>query len=129
MSADLDAELLQFIDERISSVGLLEVLERLRDDPERAWSVEELTVDMRTSEPAAVKHLQDLVSQGLAAVTPEGEVRYRYRPASAWLDSMSQRLIECYRSRRVSITRAIHSRSGQDASLRRFSDAFRIRED
>lgn len=127
MARELDNELREFIQQYISSVGQLDVLLLLRAEPDREWTVEEVTERLRTSESAAILHLQELQARGLVLVSQEGQASFRFRPVSDWQRKMVEQLADCYGKYRVAVTSVIHSKPS--SALQWFSDSFRLRED
>lgn len=114
---------LTFINKNISSVEQIEVLLILHANPERAWTIDEISAILRSSPNSIRSRLKMLEQRALsAAVPPEG---YRYA-ASGRLHEMVEVLAEEYGQRRFSVIELVFSRP--DAA-RSFADAFRLRED
>lgn len=112
-----------FINKNIASVEQIEVLLILHANPERAWSIDEISAILRSSPNSIKSRLMMLEQRGLSApVQPTG---YRYA-ASGRLHDMVEVLADEYALRRFSVIELIFSRP--DAA-RSFADAFRLRED
>ncbi len=111
-----------FINKNISSVEQIEVLLILHANPERVWSVEEISAILRSSPNSIRSRLTVLADRSLCRAAETG---YRYR-ASGRLHEMVETLAEEYAERRFSVIELVFSRP--DAALS-FADAFRLRED
>lgn len=116
-------DLLDFIRDSIRSVWALEMLLALRRHGERAWTAEELVTELRASLPLVKDNLAVFEAAGL--VLREGE-RFRYAPASPWLETLCTELEAVYRERPVTVINAIVSPSDK---LRDLANAFRLKGD
>jgi len=116
-----DPDVLSFIREHIRSVWALELLLRLKDDPERCWTADELVEAMRASHALVDDNLAALMSAGL--VVPDDRGCFRYRPAAAALATLCDELEETYRVRPVTVIRWI---SAPVARLKSLADAFKF---
>jgi hypothetical protein len=112
-----------FIKNNITSVEQIEVLLILHANPERVWTIDEISAILRSSSNSIRSRLLALEERDLAA--PAAEAGYRYT-ASGRLNEMVEMLAEEYAQRRFSVIELIFSRP--DAA-RSFADAFRLRED
>ena len=112
-----------FINKNISSVEQIEVLLILHANPERVWTIDEISAILRSSPNSIRSRLQMLEERGLSAtVRDEG---YRYAPSER-LHAMVEMLANEYALRRFSVIELIFSRP--DAA-RSFADAFRLRSE
>ncbi|HLI97118.1 MAG TPA: hypothetical protein VKT72_13700 [Candidatus Baltobacteraceae bacterium] len=111
-----------FINKNISSVEQIEVLLILHANPERVWTVDEISAILRSSPNSIRSRLTVLADRNLCRAAEGG---YRYR-ASGRLDEMVEVLASQYAERRFSVIELVFSRP--DAALS-FADAFRLRED
>jgi hypothetical protein len=116
-------EFLTFIKKNITSVEQIEVLLILRANPERVWTVEEISTILRSSNNSIESRLEALTLRRMAR--PEGHQGYRYA-ASGRLHDMVEVLASEYAVRRFSVIELVFSRP--DAA-RTFADAFRLREE
>lgn len=116
-----DPDVLSFIREHIRSVWALELLLRLKADPERCWTADELVEAMRASHALVDDNLAALMSAGL--VVPDDRGCFRYRPAAAALATLCDELEETYRVRPVTVIRWI---SAPVARLKSLADAFKF---
>ena len=98
----------RFIEERIESVGLLDVLLLLHAEPHRSWTPAQLSREVRSERHWAEVHLEYLRSQALLATTqgPDGR-SYRYDPFSRELDRVVGELSEAFRRQPVSVIKLI----------------------
>jgi hypothetical protein len=98
----------RFIEERIESVGLLDVLLLLHAEPRRAWTPAQLSREVRSERHWAEVHLEYLRSQALLTTTqgPDGPA-YRYDPSSRELDGVVGELSEAFRKQPVSVIKLI----------------------
>jgi hypothetical protein len=116
-------EFLTFIKKNITSVEQIEVLLILRANPERVWTVEEISTILRSSNNSIESRLEALTRRHMAR--PEDDQGYRYA-ASGRLHDMVESLASEYAVRRFSVIELVFSRP--DAA-RTFADAFRLREE
>lgn len=120
---EFSSEFRTFVNKNINSVEQIEVLLILRANPERAWTVDEISAIMRSSAHSIRSRLEGLQAKKLAViVTGEG---FRYA-ASGRLDAMVEMLGEEYGRRRFSVIELVFTRP--DAA-RQFADAFRLRDE
>lgn len=117
-------DLLDFIRSTIRSVWALEMLLALRRHGERAWTAEQLVAELRASIPLVADNLTVFEAAGL--VLKEDD-RFRYAPASPWLESLCADLEAVYRERPVTVINAIVSPPGD--KLRTLANAFRLKGD
>jgi hypothetical protein len=120
-------EVKQFIAERIDSVELLEVLLFLRAKPEREWSADEISKELRSSTVSISRRLADLHTRELLFLNEELPPRYRYSPRTNKLVVTVDRLAEAYASSRARVIDLIFSKPTD--KLRHFSDAFKLRKE
>ena len=116
-----DRDVLSFIREHIRSVWALELLLKLKADPERCWTADELVESMRASHALVDGNLGALMSAGL--VVPDDAGCFRYRPAAPALAKLCDELEETYRVRPVTVIRWI---SAPAERLQSLADAFRF---
>ena len=116
-----DQDVLLFIREHIRSVWALELLLKLKAQPHRCWSVDELVETMRASHALVDGNLRDLMNAGL--VVPDDESCFRYCPAAPALATLCDELDETYRVRPVTVIRWI---SAPTERLQSLADAFKF---
>ena len=115
-------EVKRFILDHIDTVEELEVLLHLRASPDRAFTADDVSRDLRTDPRSAAARLQDLVADGLVAAEADGT--WRYGPRTADLDRIAGALAEAYTTRRVAVIELIATRPSEN--VRSFAEAFRI---
>jgi hypothetical protein len=116
-----DPDVFRFIREHIRSVWALELLLRLKADPERCWSAAELVETLRASHALVDGNLEALAAAGL--VVPDDQGCFRYRPAAPALATLCDELEETYRVRPVTVIRWI---SAPVERLQSLADAFKF---
>lgn len=116
------SEFRTFINKNINSVEQIEVLLILLANPERVWTIDEISAIMRSSRNSIRSRLESLTARKLAAAVEDQGYRYS---ASGRLHAMVEVLAEEYGERRFSVIELVFSRP--DAA-RSFADAFRLRE-
>lgn len=117
-----DRDVLSFIREHIRSVWALELLLKLKADPERCWTTSELVESMRASHALVDGNLDALMGAGL--VVPDDDGCFRYQPAAPALAKLCDELAETYRVRPVTVIRWI---SAPAERLQSLADAFKFR--
>lgn len=120
---DFSPEFRAFVNKFINSIEQIEVLLILRANPERVWTVDEISAIMRSTPNSIRSRLEALTAKKLSAAEPDRGFRYA---ASGRLDAMVEVLAEEYGRRRFSVIELVFTRP--DAA-RQFADAFRLKED
>jgi hypothetical protein len=116
----------QFILRSIDSIAQLEALLLLRASPQQSWGIHAIARRLYITEQETSLLLSGLCQQEL--VTPGGESgQYTYKPASADLTRMVDRLAEIYAKHLVPVTNLIHAKPR--TRMQEFADAFRLRKD
>lgn len=116
-----DPDVLSFIREHIRSVWALELLLKLKADPERCWTADALVEAMRASHALVDDNLAALMSAGL--VVPDDAGCFQYRPVAPALATLCDELEQAYRVRPVTVIRWI---SAPAERLQSLADAFRF---
>lgn len=124
MADALTTELKEFIAEHIHSIAQLEILLMLRSEPQRCWTIDEVTQKLYLQREMTAQLLAEIAQRGLSVRTETG---FRYRPNSDTDRTTIDDLAHIYHERRVAVIAEIFSKP-QD-SLRAFSDAFRLRKE
>jgi len=121
MSEDgLPLELRDFVVRHFTSVEQLELLILLASRPEKAWTIGQLVLEIRSSRESIQQSVRHLQAGGF--LVEDGET-FRYVPVSPTAPVIHE-LAKAYREYRVRIIAWIYSGSG---ALRAFSDAFKIK--
>jgi len=123
-SAQIPANVLQFIAERIDTVPQLEALLLLWEDPQHAWSEEDLAGRIYVSRQVAAQTLQALQRQDL--VVAESSL-YRYHPQWDPTGEVMPEVAAAYRRHLVQLATFIHSRAS--TAVREFARAFDLKKD
>ena len=115
----------EFIRGAFPSVWTLELLMLMRNEPDRAWSREELVDKLRGSEHIVEQGAAALVAGGLIATEEGGRVRYA--PATPEIERLVYEAIRQYGKRPDAVRRTIVFAGS--TSLQAFSEAFKLRGD
>jgi len=118
----VDRDVFQFIRAHVRSVWALELLLRLKRDPEQCWTVEELVGDLRASHSLVADNLAAFESAGLVVADERG--CFRYQPAAAVLAKVCDELDAAYRAKPVTVIRWIAAPTERLQSL---ADAFKFK--
>ena len=111
-----------FVNKTITSVEQIEVLLILHANPERVWTVGEISAILRSSPYAIESRMPGLISAKLARAVEGG---YQYT-ASGRAHAFVETLQEEYSARRFSVIELVFSKPDP---LQSFADAFRLREE
>jgi len=124
---DLPDGVRQFLRQHVSSVMHLEVLLRLRAQPDVAHEPGQLSRDLGGSVDLAIGCLAQLERSGLAARDgAEDELCYVYAPKDRRLAAAVDEVADTYARRKVAVVTEIFR--APDDPLRDFSEAFRVRK-
>jgi hypothetical protein len=119
------AEVKEFIANCIRSVWALELLLFLRRNPDRTWTVDQLTAELRSSSFVVTEVLVTFRQAGIVADEPDGSVRYA--PAAGHLDRAIDQLAAAYAVKPLAVSKEILA-AGND-KIRSFADAFRLKKE
>lgn len=120
---DVPAHVTQFVFEHIDSVELLEVLILMRNLPEKAWSSEQLSNELRSTQKSVSSRLTTLRDKGFIVESPENKGTYFYKPEIAEQIPTIDALAEIYKIKRHKIYELIFS---PVKKIRFFADAFML---
>ena len=123
----LPEDIRAFVSEHIRSLRGLEMLLVLQDDAARDWTAGQLSSELRAAPQWAEAELQFFAERGLLARSESDPDCYRYAPTRLELANAVTALSALYPARRFSIIEVIFSAPSE--SVRRFSDAFRLRKE
>jgi hypothetical protein len=126
-SPQIPAAVLQFIAERIDTVPQLEALLLLWENPQRAWTDEQLAARIYVSRAAAAQILQALQRQQLVAAEPTQATHYRYNPQWDPTGEVMPEVAAAYSRHLVPLATFIHSRAS--SAVREFARAFDFKKD
>lgn len=119
---DLDGDVRKLLDKCIRSVGHLEALLLLFQNPQRLWTALDVSRELRTNEALALHQLDELCPY----VVEKHVNEFRYASSSE-NDAVVKKLTELYRERRHAVINYIYSKPPD--ALRSFADAFKIKKD
>lgn len=121
--ADFSESFRNFIAANVTSVEQIEVLLILLANPDRAWTIAEMSAILRST-PNSISHRLDaLEKRKLAAGSPQAGYRYI---ATGRLHEMVEMLKNEFTIRRYSVIELVFSPAD---TARSFADAFRFRRD
>jgi hypothetical protein len=123
----LPIEVQQFILNHIDSVEQLEVLLLLSSSPARAWSVDEVNAQIKSSHDSVSERLQLLASRGLVTVQSQPKPLYQFQSIDPQLTAAVTALAANYKEKRLKVLECLFSKP--NATLRIFADSFKIRKD
>lgn len=112
----------RFLSRDIDSIGTLEVLVLVCCKRDRAWSVDDLVRETRTTEFAIRQRLS--VLRKLNLVDERDGWQYVASPAD---DEVVVQTVDAFREMRLRVIEAIYSNAR--GSFREFAEAFRLRDD
>jgi len=123
----LPSDVQAFLHDRLESYEQLEVLLLLRTRRSDTWTPSAVGAELHMPELVAQQALEALCQQGLlSAALPDGQV-FRYRPESAELDALVERLAEGYSHQRIEVVRLMTANAIERLrarALRTFANAF-----
>jgi hypothetical protein len=119
-------DVLAFIDRAVTSIDQLEILLLLRANPDRVWSADAVSFELRSNPQAAEERLQLLQAAGLLQRASGSDPGYRYAPGSPTIDDLVTRLGDCYRDYRLRVIERVFKKPD---GLQSFAEAFRFKKD
>jgi hypothetical protein len=123
----LSEDVKKFIADHINSLAQLEVLLLLHSRPEKAWTAEEVSQELRLSPASVAMHMADLEKRGLLAVSEAAAPFYRYQPQKPDFVPTVDSLAQLYPDYRFTVINLIFSKPLD--KIKAFADAFKLRED
>ena len=120
---ELSQEMQNFIDSNIRSVGDLEVLFLLANDPSRQWTSDEVSKELRTNSNYAQAQLKELTRTGLIEFQ---NGKFHSHPNPQLMD-LVYRLRNDYTLRRSAVINYIYDQPLE--KIRGFADAFKLKKD
>jgi hypothetical protein len=121
----LPADVQHFIHSYIDSVELLWVLLLLHSDPEREWTIQDITVNLKSIDTSIAKRLEDLYGRQVLMKMDGGNEKHRFKPCTPKLDEVIRSLAEQNQLKPYRVMEAIYSRP--DPALAAFAEAFKLR--
>ena len=120
-------EVRAFLADNIDSVVQLEALLLLHGNPDRAFTPEELSRELRIDPAWSEPNLRQLCGRHILVCEESPDARFRYAPQANELRRTIDALAGCYATRRVSVIAQIFSKP--PSPLQHFADAFRLRKE
>lgn len=121
----LPDELTQFIRNHLGSVWALELMLKMMGRPDQEWTVAELVRELRATDPLVAGLLVRFERSGF--VLKSGEDAWRWRPANADIERLSQQTAKAHAATPFAVVQIIAEAPAY--SLQEFADAFRLRRD
>lgn len=115
----------------LPSVPHLEAILLMRRSAGTFWQADALAKHLYISEEQAARLLKDLCMAGICADDPAASACYSYRPDSAELARLIDRLSDFYARNIIEVTNIIHANApkNQSKKIQQFADAFRLRKE
>ncbi|HXV99886.1 MAG TPA: helix-turn-helix domain-containing protein [Anaerolineae bacterium] len=123
----LSQDVKKFIADHITSLAQLEVLLLLHSRPEKEWTAQEISQELRLSPTSVAMYLADLERRGLLAVREVTELVYWYQPQKSDFEPTVDNLAQAYPEYRFTVINLIFSKPLD--KIKAFSDSFKFRED
>lgn len=117
-------DLTNFIRSSIRSVWAIELLIFLQKNKNRAWPLDDLIKELRSSRAAISEAAGGLMIAGLITKT---DGRLQYTPANPELDQLAHALQRAYAERPATTVQIIVE--AREDTLRKFADAFKFKKD
>jgi hypothetical protein len=123
----IPSDVSDFLTRYIDSIAQLEALLLLRHHPEPQWTAQEVAKRLYISEQQTAAILARLAEDRLVEWTDRAAGRVVYRPGSAALAEVVDRVAEAYRRHLVPITNLVHGKV--QTRVQKFADAFKLRKE
>lgn len=124
MAEDIPPPIKKFVQERLDSVEQLNVLLLLRLSPDRVWSTEQISHELRSTDQSIQKRLEGLYSRNVLVRVPELQGGHRFSPASDECRQLIEELAVINHTKPYRIMELIYSRKSD--ALQDFADAFKL---
>jgi hypothetical protein len=121
---EIPEEVRAFIAQYITSVEQLEVLLLARGSPDRTWTAEEVSAELRTAVHSARARLADLADRSLLK---RGSETYSYVPEPDGVRTVIDRLAQIYATHRYTVIDLIFAKPVDNILV--FANAFRLRKE
>ena len=124
--SEISAAVLSFIDERIDSVPQLETLLMMKDEPQRAWTVDDVAARTYVPLAEAARVLEALHRRALISPVETGG-GFSFKPGDGHHRELVDEVARTYRANLTRIATIIHDKP--PASLKEFARAFDMKKD
>lgn len=125
MRKGLPADLVEFIVLNIDSIELIEVLELVQVEAAREWSAKELNQVIQSNLASIENRINQLMQLGFIVKVSTDPETFRYQPKNLELQSLSEKIVLSYRTRRVEVTELIYTQGMKE--IISFSNAFKLK--
>ena len=116
-----------FIRQYIASLEELEILLLLHQEPDRAWTAEQVFKITQSNIVSVAERLKELAAEGFLAAEEGFGGAFRFRPKSPELVERTEELERVYKLSKYKVVEAIFSTSKGQAQ--KFADSFKIKGD
>lgn len=123
-ASSLPLDVKNFLNDVIESVTHLEVLLILYLNPDKQFTADSISKELRTNIRSAEVQLQHLSDKGLLQ---KADKHYTYKPLTEELNQNVKHTYEVYKEKPVAVIAGIFEKP-QD-KLKNFSDAFKLKKD
>ena len=120
----LPDDVVRFIRAHLASVWALEAMLRMSKPPDREWTADTLTRELRASALLGAEVLDQFERSGLVEKSATG---WRWRPATTELAHLSDAVAKAYAVTPFAVIQAIVD--GPKVQISQFADAFKFRKD
>lgn len=124
---DLPSTLVDFVHGSVDSVEQVLVLLTMQAQPNRSWTVRELTKELRSVESSIERRLLDLYQKNVLHPPAKGVSTHNFHPSSDKIASAILELAKIYREKPSRLIELIYSKPPQ--AIQAFADAFKFRKD
>jgi hypothetical protein len=114
-----------FVHACIDSVEQLEVLAILHDNPEREWTIQSLSQELRSADSSVEKRMRDLANRKV--LEPLGEGTFHFQPVSPEVHAAISELVAYYRVRPFRVMDLLFTKPMN--AMKSFADAFRFKKE
>lgn len=123
MSDAIPADVRELLSRHLASMDYIETLLTVAGDEARSWTPEEVAVITHATPASVTSCLESLVRADFVTHAGSG---FRYAPSSTTVRQTVKSLEEMYRTKPVTLIKAIYERRA--SPLQSFADAFRVRK-
>ena len=124
ISEEIPGDIVAFVVRAITSIEQINILILLRERPDRKWTAATLSAELRSTESAIQRRLDDLYAAGVLQPPAHAHTGIGYSPTAPAVGEMLDRLIELYRNKPTRLIELVYSRPAQGVLA--FADAFRL---
>jgi hypothetical protein len=119
-------EVTKFILRYFDSVEQFDVFIFLAGHPQKQWTPEEVSRELRSNPASIAKRLADLSLHGLLTLKLEPVFSYVFDPADEAVKRVTENLLDCHTQYRKRIIELICSKPADKITI--FAEAFRFKE-